>query len=314
VVGSALPRLSLRPLAACLLVIVSVSAAVPDLQAPDVSVRQVIGRSTGGWPIDAYLLGDGEVDVALIGGIHGGYEWNTTLLAYEMIDYFTAHPSRLPASISLTIVPTANPDGLAAVLGRVGRFSPADVGVVPRESRFNGNGVDLNRNWACDWAPTGRCGAWTISGGRAPFSEIESRVLRDLLTAQPMDAVIFWHSAMPGVYPGGCGAPTQGARELGAAYPAAAGYTHFESFDAYPITGDATNWLSSQGIPAIIVELADHTGTDWAQNLAGVRAVLNSLAQRPRYASHHITLTQPSRLQPDRRRQRHVYRDSSESI
>jgi eukaryotic-like serine/threonine-protein kinase len=278
VIWTTLPRLALRPLVACLLLFLP--AAVLDGPSLDPPARQVIGRSTEGWPIEAYRLGHGEVHIALIGGIHGGYEWNTTLLAYHVIDYFTAYPHRLPSPISLTVVPTANPDGLAAVLGRVGRFSADDVGVVPRDSRFNGNGVDLNRNWDCDWAAAGRWGTRTVSSGHAPFSEVETLTLRDLLTAQPMDAVIFWHSAMPGVYPGGCdGPPTPASRALGATYAAAAGYPLLNSFEAYPITGDASNWLASQGIPAIVVELTDHTGTDWPQNLAGVRAVLAALAR-----------------------------------
>lgn len=275
--SAALRRLALRLLATCLLAVPSVAGVVPDVPALDGPLRQVIGRSADGWPIEAYRFGDGEIRVALVGGIHGGYEWNTTLLAYQMIDHFTAYPNRLPISISLTVIPTANPDGLAAVLGRVGRFSPDDLGVVTRVSRFNGDGVDLNRNWGCHWARIGRWGARMVSGGTAPFSEVETRVLRDLLTAPPMDAVIFWHSAVPGVYPGGCEGSTPAARALGTLYAAAAGYPLFESFDAYPITGDATNWLASQGIPAIIVELTDHAETDWAQNLAGVRAVLNAL-------------------------------------
>jgi predicted deacylase len=281
VIRTALRRLALSPLAACVLVLLSVAVGGPEGVEPDGPAREIVGRSTDGWPIEAYRLGDGEVHVALIGGIHGGYEWNSALLAYQVIDYFTAHPGRIPASISLTVVPVANPDGLGAVLGHNGPFSAAEIGVVPRDTRFNGNGVDLNRNWDCNWTPTGRWGARIVSGGSAPFSEIETRLLRDLIMDPPMDAVIFWHSSVPGVYPGGCGGPTSAARALAQTYATAAGYPQYESFAAYPITGDASNWLASQGIPAIIVELTDHTGTDWSQNLAGVRAVLGSLARRP---------------------------------
>jgi predicted deacylase len=281
VTQTALRRLTLGPLATCLLVVLSVVVGGPDTVEPDGPAREVIGRSTDGWPIEAYRFGDGDVHVALIGGIHGGYEWNSALLAYQMIDYFTGHPGRIPASLSLTVVPVANPDGLGAVLGHTGPFAPAEIGVVPRDTRFNGNGVDLNRNWDCDWTPTGRWGVRVVSGGAAPFSEIETRILRDLITTEPMDAVIFWHSSVPGVYPGGCGGPTPAARTLAETYAAAAGYPQYESFSAYQITGDASNWLASQGIPAIIVELTNHWDTDWEQNLAGVWAVLGSLARRP---------------------------------
>ncbi|MFN2135269.1 MAG: LysM peptidoglycan-binding domain-containing protein, partial [Candidatus Promineifilaceae bacterium] len=43
----------------------------------------IIGKSAVcGIPIVSYQLGDGETPLILIGGIHGGYEWNTILLAY----------------------------------------------------------------------------------------------------------------------------------------------------------------------------------------------------------------------------------------
>jgi predicted deacylase len=281
VIRTVLRRLAFSPLAACLLVVLSVTAGVPEVVEPDGLTWEVIGRSTDGWPLQAYRFGDGDVQVALIGGIHGGYEWNSALLAYQVIDYFTTYPRRVPASITLTVVPVANPDGLGAVVGQSGPFSSAEIEAAPRDSRLNGNGVDLNRNWDCNWSPTGRWGVRIVSGGTAPFSEVETRILRDLLTAGPMDAVIFWHSSVPGVYPGGCGGPTPAARALAETYAEAAGYPQYDSFAAYPIAGDASNWLASQGIPAIIVELTDHVDTDWDQNLAGVRAVLWSLARRP---------------------------------
>jgi predicted deacylase len=276
----ALRRLTVALLAVCLLLSVTVAAAGPAGTLPERPVRLTLGRSTEGRPIQAFRFGDGPAHLALIGGIHGGYEWNTSLLAYEIIDYFTAHPDHLPAAITLTVVPTANPDGLAAVLGRLGRFSADLIGTVPREARFNANGVDLNRNWDCDWMPTARWGPWRVSGGTAPFSEVESQVLRDWLTEWPADGVVFWHSSIQGVFPGGCGGVTPDARALGATYATAAAYPLQETFDAYPITGDASNWLSSEGIPAIIVELTTRGETDLAKNLAAVRAVLGALARR----------------------------------
>lgn len=235
---------------------------------------RLLGYSTLGWPIEYYQFGSGRFRMVFIGGIHGGYEWNTVLLAYQAIDYFTAHPEQLPDRVTLYIVPVANPDGLVAVVGHPGRFAPDEVGPDTLPGRFNGNGVDLNRNWACEWSATAYWREQEISGGAAPFSEVETRILRDFLGIVSADAVVFWHSAIPGVFAGGCHEPFSEAEALGAVYAQAAGYSSFETFDEYLVTGDATDWLSLRGVPAITVELSNHNDTEWEQNLAGMRAVL----------------------------------------
>ena len=89
-----------------------------------------------------------------------------------------------------------------------------------------------------------------------------------------MEAVIFWHSAVPGVFGGGCGETFSPAETLAEIYAAASGYPLPGEFSPYAITGEATNWLASQNIPAITVELDNHTEIDWSQNLAGMQAVL----------------------------------------
>jgi len=226
---------------------------------------------------DTYQIGTGPIHIAFIGGIHGGYEWNTIVLAYEILDYLIDHPEQVPDSISLYIIPSANPDGQAAVVGHVGRFYPDEVSTETIHGRFNGNGVDLNRNWDCEWSPTGFWRQQPVSAGYEPFSEIETRILKDFLTDPKMDAVVFWHSAVPGIFPGGCSQPFSQANSLGQAYAQAAPYHFFDDFTSYQVTGDASDWLALQDIPAISVELNNHTDIDWDQNLSGVIAVLNLL-------------------------------------
>ena len=86
-----------------------------------------IGYSTGGLPIESYTFGTGTMRIAFVGGIHGGAEWNTILLAYTAIDYFGRHPKEIPPAVTVQIIPTANPDGLRLVTGRWGRFQADDV-------------------------------------------------------------------------------------------------------------------------------------------------------------------------------------------
>lgn len=250
----------------------------------------ILGYSTNGLPLNSYTFGDGATRVAFVGGIHGGSEWNTILLAYTAIDYFTKHPEAIPPSVTLHIIPSANPDGQFLATGSWARFQPSAVRSV-RGARFNGNGVDLNRNWDCAWAARAWWGGIRTSGGTAPFSEVESRVLRDFLVHDwqgrgAVRGVVFWHSAVPGVFAGGCTGKYAAAAALAAAYAGAADYPYGKSFSSYPITGDATNWLATQQIPAIVVELASHTAIEWSQNRAGMLATLDALAVWEQQAVH----------------------------
>jgi hypothetical protein len=237
-------------------------------------ITQVLGNSTLGWPIEAYQFGDGKTRLAFIGGLHGGYEWNSILLAYEAIDHYAAHPERIPAAVSLYIVPSANPDGQVRVLGHAGRFTSAEVPTDTIAGRLNGNDVDLNRNWDQNWAPVGTWRDQEVSGGDAPFSEVETQILRDWFLT--MDAVVMWHSASPGVYVASCDDVYAPSLALGEVYADAAQYPLYESFDDYAITGGASDWLACAGIPAIAVELTNHTETDGEKNLAAMRAVIET--------------------------------------
>lgn len=236
--------------------------------------QTTIGFSSQGRPLTSYQLGSGPDPIVFIGGIHGGYEWNTITLAYRAIDYFTARPDAIPASVTLTIIPAANPDGQYYATGQTGRFFPADVSDDSLNGRFNGNNVDLNRNWDCKWVETALWRDQPISGGPFPFSEPETIALRDFLVDLNPYAVVFWHSAANGVYPGGCHELYQPAYTLAQIYGLAAGYPVYERFTSYEVTGDAGDWLGLQEIPAISVELINHTDDDWTRNLNGMTAVL----------------------------------------
>lgn len=280
-------------------------AAIVDLSPISASTAfptgpQTIGYSVAGFPIESYSYGTGPKRIVFVGGIHGGTEWNTVLLAYAAIDYFDRHPEMVPPALTLQIVPSANPDGQRLVTGSWGRFLPENVGVAVAEGRFNQNGVDLNRNWGCAWSETAWWGNREISAGTAPFSEPETRALRDffLSDGNPVQAVVFWHSAVPGVFAGGCAGIYAAAERLATIYAQAAGYPHGESFSYYPITGDATNWLSEQRIPAIIVELETRDDPEWPQNLDAMLAVLAYMAEGGEGDIHEIEaeLTSPRQL------------------
>ncbi len=242
------------------------------------SRTETIGTSVEGRTIAATSYGHGSTSVLFVGGIHGGYEWNSVLLAYAFMDYLEAHHEFVPESLTITVIPNINPDGVFTVIGKEGRFAESDVPANEGPlgtGRLNAHDVDLNRNFDCKWAPTSNWRSTIVSAGTAAFSEPEAAALRDYVAAHPPKAAIFWHSQANAVYGSEChDGVLPGTRTVMQAYAQAAGYTAVPAFTAYPITGDAEGWLASIGIPAITVELATHATIEWERNLRGITALL----------------------------------------
>lgn len=222
---------------------------------------ETIGESVGGEDIRAYHFGDGDTEVLLLANAHGGDAPNTAELAEELISHFEDNADAIPENLTVTIIPTMNPDGLES------------------DSRFNENNVDLNRNFDCDWAATSMWRSQEVSGGDEPFSEPEARAIRDYVESEGVDAAIVWFAAEGKVYPSACeGTPSEESVALAATFATAAGYPSEAEFDAYQINGDMVNWMAGENIPAISVLLSNRTGTEFAKNLAGVEAALALIA------------------------------------
>ena len=246
--------------------------------------QTVIGQSVLGREIIAYHYGQGDKEILFVGGIHGGYEWNTALVAFQLRDYLKQDPSVIPSGVSVTVIPVLNPDGLEKVVGTTtGNFTKADVAssaAAQVAGRFNANQVDLNRNFDCDWQATGTWQNKSVSGGSAAFSEPESQAIKTYLENHKPAAVIVWYSSAGGVFSSSCHNDVSLAtKALTAKYATASGYPAHESFDFYATTGDLVNWLAKNNIPAISVLLTNHTDTEWSKNLAGIKAVLESYTQ-----------------------------------
>ncbi len=238
-----------------------------------------IGTSVEHRDINAYHYGTGTTELLFIAGVHGGYEWNTSLLAYQLISYLKNNSKIIPANVSVTVIPVLNPDGLNTVVGTTtGNFTQTDVSTDDAtvvSGRFNANTVDLNRNFDCDWKSSGTWQNKTVSGGTKAFSEPESQAIQAYIKMHSPAAVVVWYSAAGGVYASNChtGVSTE-TDTLTKKYASASGYSANESFDFYATTGDMTNWLAKNSIPAISVLLTNHTDTEWSKNLAGIQALL----------------------------------------
>lgn len=245
--------------------------------------KTVLGKSVEGRTVVAYHFGKGEKEIVFVGGMHGGYSWNASLVAFELKEYLEKNPSAVPLKVKVTVIPVLNPDGLNLVVGTTSRFSKADVTSsqsTRTAGRFNANRVDLNRNFDCDWKSEGTWQSTKVSGGATAFSEPESQAFRSYIESKKPTAVVVWYSAGGGVFPSRCGSgPSADSLALTEAYAKASGYKAFADFDFYEVTGDMPNWLAKSNIPAISVLLTTHEDTEWSKNQKGIEAIFARYAQ-----------------------------------
>ena len=227
--------------------------------------ESVIGFSQGGQPLTVHHLGEGTARVLLLGGQHGAPEANTIRLVRQLMAHFAAAPEEVPGGIGLDFLPVGNPDG-------------ASTG-----SRQFLSGVDPNRNWGgADW----RSDAYDSNGvyraglgGPTPFSEQETVATANWLLETRPAFVINMHSQGGFMF-----GPREGpAGELTTAYSHASGYGipdpgRGNSPLPYRATGSMNVWMRSFGLSGIFIELASSSDPEFGRNLAGLRALLERLA------------------------------------
>jgi predicted deacylase len=224
----------------------------------------IIGYSVSGRPIELYTFGNGRRQRAIVAGIHGGYEWNTIALADQLILYLNDHPEIVPEDVTLFIVRNLNPDGDAR-----------DHGI---DGRVNDHGVDLNRNFPVNWAREwDRSGCWNYgptTGGPVAASEPETRAMMAFLLSHNIEALISYHSAALGIFPGGEPWDENSIRFAEAldevtTYP-------FPPIDTgCKFTGTLADYAVSLGAAAVDMELTNHRDTDFKMNLKALEVLLN---------------------------------------
>ena len=226
----------------------------------------VIGFSLAGRPIEVYSFGAGEREYLIVAGIHGGYEWNTIALANELIRHINQNPGAIPSDAKLYIIRNMNPDGEAR-----------DHGV---DGRVNNNGVDLNRNfpaenWAAEWD---RDGCWIYrptTGGLYAGSEPETRSVMAFIGSHKLEAMISYHSAALGIFPGGV--PwTEDSKRLAKQLGKVTDYPYPPVDTGCEYTGTLADWAVEHGVGAAVdMELADHKNSDFSKNLKALNVLLN---------------------------------------
>lgn len=224
----------------------------------------IIGHSVEGRPLEVYQYGSGPIKRMVVAGIHGGYEWNTIALADQLISILPRRSDLIPQDVTLYILRSLNPDGDHRAHGIYGRT--------------NENEVDLNRNWPAYWqAEWPRQGCWNLlptKAGPSPASEPETQALMQFLLSQHVDALINYHSAALGIFPGGQ-PPDPASLSLAETISAVSDYPYPPVDTGCQYTGQLIDWASLNGIAAIDIELSTHSSTDLRQNLGILTAFLN---------------------------------------
>jgi protein MpaA len=187
-------------------------------------------------------------------------------LANELITYINANPEVIPSSAKLYIIRNMNPDGEA-------RSNDVD-------GRVNNNGVDLNRNfpsenWVADWD---RDGCWVLGptiGGLYAGSEPETRTVMGFITAHKITALISYHSAALGIFPGGV--PWEDpSKRLAQTLAKDTRYPYPPIDTGCEYTGTLADWAVENGVGAAVdMELSTHKNTDFDRNLKALKMFLS---------------------------------------
>jgi predicted deacylase len=217
-----------------------------------------------GRPLQVYTFGQGEQERMIVAGIHGGDEWNTITLANQLLRHLDQNRDIVPEDVTLYILPSLNPDGEARAHNKYGRL--------------NHNGVDLNRNfpvnWLQDWDRAGCWNSLPTSGGTEPGSEAETQAVMSFIGSHNIQALISYHSAALGIFPGGLPWDEDSTR-LAQSIAEVTSYRFPPIDTGCTYSGTLADYAVSSGIAAVDLELTNHFDTDFEQNLQALDVLLN---------------------------------------
>lgn len=243
-------------------------AAKPAPIPPPARFEQVeLGQSVEGKDLTMTVLRGGPDSVLVIGGVHGN-EQTSVDVANGLLALLREEPE-LARGKTVAIYANSNPDGYA------------------RNSRYNANRIDVNRNFAAkNFKPAMQAG---LRSGSAPLSEPESRaIVRAIEVARPA-LLISIHSTNRGKHCNNWDGPAEHVAELMSkhnGYPPAATM-------GYPTPGSLGSYAGiDRQIPMITLELPRDTPGDaaWGENRA---ALLAAIAQASQVTSSPLTTRAP---------------------
>lgn len=224
----------------------------------------VIGTSVNGRNIIAYRFGNGPKKILYFGNMHGN-ESSSKYILDSWTSELEANFHKIAADHTIIVVPTLNPDGLAA------------------GTRYNARNVDLNRNFAANnWKPDVIVAGGQLvegNGGSSPLSEPESQALANLILTEKPQLILSYHARGSLIIANESG----NSVSLGASYGSLSGLwapSPGESGDIfnYETTGTLEGWTHDKlGIPTLVIELSTYSSNEFWRH----KSAMWSMAQIP---------------------------------
>ncbi len=215
---------------------------------------ELLGQSAFGRPIRTLVIGNGPRKV-LYSAAHHANEWITAPVLLKFVEDFAraletggriagVDAQMLAQSATIYTVPMVNPDGVDLVTGALqpGQL-PYEAAAALSENypnipfpdgwKANLLGVDLNLQYPAGWLQAREIKfsqGYTRPGprdfvGRAPLSQLESRILAGYTEAVDPDLVLAYHTQGKVIYWQFGGIEVPGAEELGQRLAQVSGYT-----------------------------------------------------------------------------------------
>lgn len=204
--------------------------------------------------IRASVFGAGRRNVLVLGAVHGDEPASATLAEAFITSLERESP---PEGLTVVVVPVVNPDGIKA------------------NTRYNGCGVDVNRNFpTASWKADAQDARH--NPGRAPASEPETRLIIELVERYKPELIVSVHAPLHCVNWDGPAERFAEVMSKANGYPLKAGI-------GYPTPGSLGAYAGvERKIPAVTLELPP-TSTDETirLNVEALRAALRHLAAPP---------------------------------
>lgn len=233
---------------------------------PEIARAFSAGVSVDGRDIWALLVSanpdeeSDEPEIRVVGGIHGNECMSVELvarLAEAIVGSYGDDQliSDLIDGSEIVLVPLINPDGYSSETA----------------TRENSNGIDLNRNFGFAW----------VGRDDKPFSEPETRAIRDLSIARSFNLGISYHTVANYVNSPWNYTPIHPPDDelftrMGEAYALDSGYQVVFGWDWYGIFGDLNDWsYGARGTFDWTIELRSDLEMEWSTHESGVLEFLS---------------------------------------